>query len=102
MNAYAPAHSRIFKETIIVNDPAKPLEYTAKGTPRRQVCIAAYEPEIDALYARVEQSSQKDLPLPRDWSLAVITEYVGDLVRKVMKNSALEDTSDIFLEGCDR
>ena len=99
MNAYAPAHSRIFKEMIIVNDPAKPLEYTAKGTPRRQVCIAAYAEEIDALYARVEQSSQEDLPPPRDWSLGAVEIYVRELVRSVMENNKLGVEGDVFLDA---
>ena len=102
MNAYAPAHSRIFKEMIIVNDPNKPLEYTAKGTPRRQVSLASYTEEIDALYLRVEQSSQMDIPPPRDWSLEATTIYVRDLVKGVMKVAEFKDDEDLFVEGCDR
>ena len=87
---------------IMVTEPSKPLEYTAKGTPRRQVCIAAYEKEIDALYKRVEESSQIDIPPPRDWSRESTQEYVQDIVRKVMKNNELKDTDDLFQQGCDR
>ncbi|TFK88243.1 acetyl-CoA synthetase-like protein [Polyporus arcularius HHB13444] len=101
MNAYAPAHSRIFKEMIMVTKSSKPLEYTAKGTPRRQVCIAAYADEIDALYKRVEESSQTDLLPPRDWAPETVHEYVRDVVKKVMKNIALQDEDDIFQHGCD-
>ncbi|KAH9911783.1 acetyl-CoA synthetase-like protein [Epithele typhae] len=101
MNAYAPAHSRIFKEMIIVNDPAKPLEYTAKGTPRRQVCLATYVDEIDALYDRVAESSQREMPPPRDWSEEATLEYTAGVVRSVMKHATFGDEDDIFLEGCD-
>ena len=86
---------------IMVTKPEKPLEYTAKGTPRRQVCIAAYADEIDALYKRVEESSQIDLPPPRNWTPASVHEFVGDVVRKVMKNSGIKADDDIFLQGCD-
>ncbi|KAI9058660.1 acetyl-CoA synthetase-like protein [Trametes sanguinea] len=101
MNAYAPSHSRIFKEMIMVTSPNKPLEYTAKGTPRRQVCINAYSEEIDALYKRVEESAQVEMEPPRDWSPESTREYVGNVVRKVMKNDEVQDEDDIFLQGCD-
>ncbi|KAI0712723.1 acetyl-CoA synthetase-like protein [Cerioporus squamosus] len=101
MNAYAPSHSRVFKEMIMVTKPEKPLEYTAKGTPRRQVCIAAYADEIDALYKRVEESSQIDLPPPRDWAAETVLEYVRSVVRKVMENNDIKDDDDLFQQGCD-
>ncbi|KAI0743085.1 acetyl-CoA synthetase-like protein [Daedaleopsis nitida] len=101
MNAYAPAHSRIFKEMIMVTKLSKPLEYTAKGTPRRQVCLKAYTDEIDALYKRVEESSQIDMPPPRNWAPDTVHRFVGAVVRKVMENPGLKDDEDLFLQGCD-
>ena len=86
----------------MVTNPSKPLEYTAKGTPRRQVCIKAYTEEIDALYKRVEESSQIDLGPPRDWAPETVREYVASVVRKVMKNNDVRDEDDIFQQGCDR
>lgn len=102
MNAYAPAHSRVFKEMIMVTSPDKPLEYTAKGTPRRQVCIRSYEPEIDALYKTVEESSQVDIAPPRHWSPDAVREYARELVQKVMEMPKLGDEDDLFQQGCDR
>ena len=87
---------------IMVTKPGKPLEYTAKGIPRRQVCIAAYAEEIDALYKRVEESSQIDLPPPRDWSPESVHDYMRDIVWKIMKNQAIKDADDLFQQGCDR
>ncbi|KAI0772397.1 acetyl-CoA synthetase-like protein [Trametes elegans] len=101
MNAYAPTHSRIFKEMIIVTSPNKPLEYTAKGTPRRQVCIKAYDEEIDALYKRVEESSQIELGPPRDWESETLREYLTSVVRTVMENDSVKEDDDIFQQGCD-
>ena len=86
----------------MVTKTTKPLEYTAKGTPRRQVCIASYADEIDALYKRVEESSQIDLPPPRDWASETVHEYIGAVVRKVMKNESIKDNDDLFQQGCDR
>ena len=62
----------------MVTKPDKPLEYTAKGTPRRQVCIRSYEPEIDALYKRVEESSQVDVTAPRNWAPDATLDYVRE------------------------
>ncbi|THH03896.1 hypothetical protein EW145_g5919, partial [Phellinidium pouzarii] len=59
MNAFAPTHSRIFKEMILVANPAKPFEYTSKGTLRRQPIINEYRQEIDALYDAVAESAQE-------------------------------------------
>ncbi|RPD57315.1 acetyl-CoA synthetase-like protein [Lentinus tigrinus ALCF2SS1-7] len=52
-NERAPEYARVKKNMILVASPAKPLEHTPKGTPRRGVCLRLYESEIDALYARV-------------------------------------------------
>ncbi|KAM5541012.1 hypothetical protein V8D89_005323 [Ganoderma adspersum] len=101
MNAFAPSHSRIFKEMIMLTSPNKPLEYTAKGTPRRQICIKAYTDEIDALYKRVEESSQVDLPPPRNWTPTTVRQFVEDVVKKVTKNDAIKPDDDLFLQGCD-
>lgn len=87
---------------IMVTKPDKPLEYTAKGTPRRQVCIASYAEEIDALYKRVEESSQIELPPPHNWSPESVHEYMRDVVKKIMKNGDLRDEDDLFQQGCDR
>ena len=87
---------------IMVTKPEKPLEYTAKGTPRRQVCIASYSEEIDVLYKKVEESSQVDIATPRDWSVESVHRYVREMVKNVMKNPNIEDTDDLFQQGCDR
>ena len=90
-----------FRQMIMVTSPSKPLEYTAKGTPRRQVCIKAYTEEIDALYKRVEESSQVDLPPPRNWTPDSVLQFVEDVVKKVTKNPAIKTDDDLFLQGCD-
>ncbi|KAF8581952.1 hypothetical protein K439DRAFT_1618629 [Ramaria rubella] len=47
-NDYAPAHSRIFKETILVASALKPLSYTPKRNVRRGAIINDYALEIEA------------------------------------------------------
>lgn len=48
-NQIAPAFARIFKEMIIVTDPAKPLPRAAKGTVIRKQVYALYESAINQL-----------------------------------------------------
>lgn len=48
-NRVAPAFARIFKEMIIVTDPARPLPRAAKGTVVRPQALEAYAEEIENL-----------------------------------------------------
>jgi hypothetical protein len=86
---------------IITVNPKKPLEFTAKGTPRRHVCLRAYEKEIDAAYEAVKDSSQTDISVPAVWTKEDAVKFVDDTVRSVLKNPIAVD-QDIFLQGCDR
>ncbi|KAI5123110.1 hypothetical protein M0805_001466 [Coniferiporia weirii] len=99
-NAFAPTHSRIFKEMIIVTNPSKPFEYTPKGNPRRHVSVALYEPEIDQVYAAVEAQANSGPPPPVTWNAEDTLEYTRTLVAQILKNS-VRDEDDIFECGCD-
>ncbi|THV08158.1 acetyl-CoA synthetase-like protein [Dendrothele bispora CBS 962.96] len=77
MNAYAPQHSRM----ILVASPSKPFTYTAKNTTRNAVIIREYAPEIEALYANIEESTQPSIPAPQQWNLESSKAFV--IVAKV-------------------
>ncbi|KAF4573440.1 putative PKS/NRPS-like protein biosynthetic cluster [Pleurotus pulmonarius] len=100
LNEFAPTHSRLFKEMIIVTNPSKPLEYTPKGTPRRQVCLAAYAAEVDALYEAVEESSQRDITPPQEWTPEETLRFIRKVVGSVMV-APITDEEDFFQSGCD-
>ncbi|KAK1216894.1 hypothetical protein PQX77_020470 [Marasmius sp. AFHP31] len=99
-NEYAPQHSRIFKEMILVADPAKPFEFTPKGTPRRQAVLDAYAGEIEAAYISVRNSSQTQLIPPLEWDQVSSLEFVKKALGKVLK-AKVPDDRDIFQHGCD-
>ncbi|KAL5513471.1 hypothetical protein ACEPAH_3870 [Sanghuangporus vaninii] len=99
-NDFAPQHSRIFKEMILVASPSKPFTYTAKNTARRQVIIEDYAEEIDAIYAAVEESTQANIPLPPSWSFKHALEFTRKTVQGVLKSS-IGDDADLFRHGCD-
>ncbi|CCL99493.1 uncharacterized protein FIBRA_01511 [Fibroporia radiculosa] len=100
MNAYAPQHSRLFKEMILVTSPGKPFEHTAKSTIRRAAVIAKYDDEINAAYDRVEESSQSNIPAPVNWDTDNARSFVRAVVHKVL-NHKVKDEDDVFNHGCD-
>ncbi|KAI0746390.1 acetyl-CoA synthetase-like protein [Daedaleopsis nitida] len=99
-NEYAPQHSRIFKEMILLSSPTKPFTYNSKGYPRRLAIIQEYKEEIDRLYATIEQSSQNDVAPPTRWDLDNVVDLVRRVVHGVLHQSPNDDT-DIFQSGCD-
>ncbi|GBE89735.1 acetyl-CoA synthetase-like protein [Sparassis crispa] len=100
VNEYAPSHSRVFKEMIIVTNPSKPFQLTAKGTIRRQICIDAYADEIEAVYKAVQDSSDVEVPIPVSWTSDTTLEFIRELVERVMQMK-LSDDDDLFQQGCD-
>ncbi|KAJ7153563.1 hypothetical protein C8R43DRAFT_885444 [Mycena crocata] len=99
-NRFAPTHSRIFKEMILIADPSKPIELTPKGTPRRQVMLDLYQSEIRNIYAAVEESSQTHLTAPQEYNAASSLEFIRRIVADVMTENPGDD-EDIFQHGCD-
>ncbi|KAJ3535272.1 hypothetical protein NM688_g7002 [Phlebia brevispora] len=100
LNEFAPQHSRIFKEMILVSSPSKPFTYTAKHTPCRHAIIQEYEKEIEILYNAVDETMQTDLPSPVTWNFTSVLDYVRTVVHGVLKH-ALGDSDDMFHFGCD-
>lgn len=101
MNDYAPQHSRLFKEMILVASPNKPFSWTAKGTPRRGAIIGEYEAEIDACYEEVERSATVDTPELKNLDSDSVRDFIRQVVAGVM-NKQIADDVDIFQSGCDR
>ncbi|KAH8099950.1 acetyl-CoA synthetase-like protein [Cristinia sonorae] len=102
MNLYAPQHSRLFKEMILVSSPLKPLTYTAKLTPRRHAIINEYQEEIESLYAAAAESARAadNITPPTDWTVENAFKFVRVIVRSVLKRS-IGDDEDLFQKGCD-
>ncbi|KAJ7153225.1 hypothetical protein C8R46DRAFT_1357140 [Mycena filopes] len=99
-NEFAPAHSRIFKEMILVADPSKAVELTAKGTVRREATLEIYRDEIQDIYTSVEKSSQTHLTAPESFDASSSLEFVRKVVAEVMMQTPGDD-EDIFQHGCD-
>ncbi|KAJ7087037.1 hypothetical protein C8R43DRAFT_939403, partial [Mycena crocata] len=100
MNTFAPQHSRLFKEMILVAKPSKPFTYTAKMTARRQAVIMDYRDEITALYDTVEQTATLNIPALSGWDASSILQFARDAIQNVVAKN-IGDDDDIFQYGCD-
>jgi hypothetical protein len=87
---------------ILVTHPDKPLELTAKATPRRGICLKAYAQEISDLYDEIERSSQTEQRPPEIWTTGSTLEFVRGVVHHVMVSIRVGDDDDLFSNGCDR
>ncbi|KAI1789118.1 acetyl-CoA synthetase-like protein [Ganoderma leucocontextum] len=100
VNEYAPQHSRIFKEMILVTHPAKPFQFNAKALPRRGIILKEYDDEIEALYKEVESSAQGEFAPPAAWDEVSTLAFVRTVVRGTLRRT-LADDADIFRNGGD-
>ncbi|KAF9256609.1 acetyl-CoA synthetase-like protein [Marasmius fiardii PR-910] len=100
MNGYAPQHSRLFKEMILVASPVKPFTYTAKGTARRQAVLLDYSEEISTLYDILDENTRSNVAPPTDWDMGSTTTFVRAVVGSILVHS-VQDDDDIFEYGCD-
>lgn len=93
--------SRRIKQMILVTHTRKPLQFNAKGLPRRGLIIEDYSDEIEALYKVVETTAESDIPLPATWDAEGALKYVRALVENTL-NHPIPDDEDIFRNGGDR
>ncbi|KAF8580393.1 acetyl-CoA synthetase-like protein [Ramaria rubella] len=99
-NAFAPSHSRLFKEMVLVTHPSRPMELTAKLAPRKSVVIEAYKDEIEAAYSAASTSIQRGITPPSDWTLAEVLKFVRAIVHTIMGTELMvDDNDDIFQRG---
>ncbi|KAK0480363.1 NRPS-like enzyme [Armillaria novae-zelandiae] len=100
VNEQAPQQSRIYKEMIIVANPSKPFEFTAKRTVRRKAVLKAYNQEIEDLYRAVDDASHAGVVIPQLWSLRNIITMIRNIVTAVLERK-IGDSDDIFAAGGD-
>ena len=86
---------------ILVSSPKKPFVLTAKLTARRQAIIEEYEPEIDVLYERVDETAQAVKHFPGQWTEHTSLEFARNLIDIVLR-VRVKDEDDIFQHSCDR
>ncbi|KAJ4474509.1 acetyl-CoA synthetase-like protein [Lentinula aciculospora] len=100
-NQLVPSYSRVFKETILVSFPEKPLPRAAKGTILRKAAFQLYEKEIDGIYETI-QSSANSSPVdpPTSWESPQFQQWLTHQVQDLC-GAVLSPTADLFEHGMD-
>ncbi|KAH9932151.1 hypothetical protein B0H21DRAFT_699704 [Amylocystis lapponica] len=101
-NHPAPAFARIFKEMIVVTDPARPLVRVAKGTVQRKPSLALYEEDIEAAYQKVEDSADSHgIAPPASWAAEDVQVWLTEHAKSIKSGQTPVATKDIFEHGFD-
>ncbi|KZT01337.1 uncharacterized protein LAESUDRAFT_717564 [Laetiporus sulphureus 93-53] len=99
--APAPAFARIFKEMILVADPARPFSRAAKGTIMGKQVLALYEADIDALYNVIAESRDAHgIVPPKSWAFSDVEIFLRKaMVHGVDHRSFVVSLSAAFLRN---
>lgn len=101
-NHIAPTFARVFKEMILVTDPARPLPRAAKSTIIRKQALALYAAEIEKLYETVQDSSDaKGIQLPDSWSIEDVEAWLIQHCVSINGGEDVSPTMDLFDQGFD-
>jgi hypothetical protein len=99
-NEYAPSHSRIFKEMILISPKHKQFALTPKQGISRPNTLKLYEQEIDAIYETVQNAASSTVRAPESFNSDSTLRYVRATVSEVM-DKTVEFDKDLFEQGCD-
>lgn len=86
---------------VLIADPAKPFEYTSKGSIRREITLGRYQKEIDQLYDIVEAPDSFETAHPRSLEPSTVLDVIRTTVQRVLERK-VEDDEDVFRLGADR
>ncbi|KAL6302718.1 hypothetical protein BKA93DRAFT_736353 [Sparassis latifolia] len=101
-NSRAPGFGRIYKEMILVADPARPVIRAAKGTIQRKMTLKLYAADIKELYATVEDSKDSHgIAPPRSWAASDIQAWLTEHAASISGRKAPAPTDDLFERGFD-
>ncbi|KAJ5834349.1 hypothetical protein N7447_000375 [Penicillium robsamsonii] len=94
------AHGRVMKNKIWFAVKTKPFKTTPKGSVQRRAVIRDYEKEIDAMYA---EDLEDDLEqyLPETLDRESVTEYVRQIITRVLEKPNITYTQDFYSAGLD-
>jgi hypothetical protein len=101
MNRIVPAHSRVVKKLVLIEDPQKPFQLTDKGTVRAQVTLNMYEEQIEKAYKDTEADLQDGIDIPTEFGEEEIKAFVNSAVRSLLPDEHLACDDDLFEYGKD-
>lgn len=99
-NEFAPSHSFIFPELVLIAD--HPFQLTGKGTVRRRHTLSEFAEQIEHAYTEVERSTLPNLrgPAAGAWTINNTLDFVSAVVRKIV-GQVVPVNEDIFDHGAD-
>lgn len=120
-NHLGPAFARVFKETILVSYPDKPLPRAGKGTVQRKLALDLYADEIEKLYVIIletpdiardacdsryqtleDSTDARGISPPRSWCPEDVEDWLLSHAASLNEGVAPPPDSEIFLHGFDR
>ena len=100
-NALTDKHGKVSPDMIIITrETIKPFRRTDKGSTARKATLAAFDPEIQACYARSTQSKAPPFPLPSVDNGRSLLDVIRVLVKEIVEHE-LSDSVDFFEAGMD-
>lgn len=100
-NKFAPSHSRLVKEMIIVASPSKPFIINqTKHTAVRAAIVADYAREIDETYEAFARGTESAFDPPVTWQLDNALTFVRAVCKAALEDITRDD-DDFFDLGCD-
>jgi thioester reductase-like protein len=101
-NKAAPKFGRVPKELITFTSPDKPFRRAGKGTIQRRLSIAAYDDEIEDLYAKAEEGLlTSGLPPLKSRNIDDLLPFLRGIYAESLDNYEIGVDDDLFLNGLD-
>ncbi|GAW14253.1 hypothetical protein ANO14919_036530 [Xylariales sp. No.14919] len=101
-NKASPRFGQVPRELVTFTSLDKPFSRASKGTIQRRLSIAAYEKEIDTLYARVEEGLLTNgLPPLQSTSPDGLLPFLQFLYSETLENHEIAAEDDLFSKGLD-
>jgi hypothetical protein len=99
MNKIIPAHSRVVRELVIVEDPNLPFALTDKGTVKEEMTRGLYKEMIERAYEDAVGGRLVDVELPTEMTGSAIGEWFAKTLKAYLPESEIEIDEDVFEHG---
>ncbi|KAI4143444.1 MAG: hypothetical protein LQ340_006997 [Diploschistes diacapsis] len=100
-NENVPKFARLSRDHVILMTPDRPIVRAPKGTPIRNRTVAAYDKEIEAVYAGSGNAESFSFPLLKDANEADTAKALLDAFGRVSDLQDIKPDQDIFVAGFD-
>lgn len=99
MNKVIPAHSRVVRELVILEDPTVPLILNDKGTVKEKLTIERYAAKIDRAYECAFTSKCGEVPLPDVISRESLVRFLEMTLKVYLPDIVVKESDDLFEHG---